>query len=281
LAIKRVLLLLTMHVLLLIEGRSSSAQCYTNFNNIAMLLKYVFYCFLAVTVSIPRSSAFITPISKIPSISRLKQLYAQSCDDEIAIEATNYVGIPNQRQGRRDFIIKSLSISSMISILPFIANAADDDDYLYKRGEGGGDLTSQLFNEDGSPKEEIIGAQDNTINLPFSLPTNINGISINVATNGQSASPSTSEATTNVNASYKLPLKWNQDATSKLPLYYDSSEGKNGQSADRITVYSISAPDNLDMKTLEKASTVGVAKSLCMNQIPNDYYDKGVLESPH
>lgn len=153
----------------------------------------------------------------------------------------------------------------MVSILPTIANA--------------GDLTSQLFNEDGSPKEEIIGAQDNTINLPFSLPTNINGISINVATDGQSASPSTSEATTNVNASYKLPLKWNQDATSKLPLYYDSSEGKNGQSADRITVYSISAPDNLDMKTLDKASTVGVAKSLCMNQIPNDYYDKGVLKA--
>ena len=206
-------------------------------------------CFLAVTVSILQSSAFITPISKIPSISRLKQLYAQSCGDE---------------QGRRDFILQSLS---MVSILPTIANAED--------------LTSQLFNEDGSLKDPdtVVNAQDNTINLPFSLPTNINGISINVATDGQSASPSTSEATTNVNASYKLPLKWNQDATSKLPLYYDSSEGKNGQSADRITVYSISAPDNLDMKTLDKASTVGVAKSLFMDQIPNGYYDKGVLKA--
>lgn len=243
-----------------------------------MILMYMLCFFAVAAVSIPRSSAFTSPISKIPSISRLQQLYAQSCDDEIAIETTNYAGIPNQRQGRRDFIIKSLSVSS--TILPVIANAADDDDYLYKRGEGGGDLTSQLFNEDGSPKEAVIGAQDNTINLPFSLPTNINGISINVATDGQSASPSTSEATTNVNASYKLPSKWNQDVTSKLPLYYDSSEGKNGQSADRITVYSISAPDNLDMKTLEKASTVGVAKSLFMDQIPNSYYDKGVLESP-
>ena len=233
-------------------------------------------CFLAVAVSIPRSSAFTSPISKIPSINRLQQLYAQSCDYEK--DATNYAGISNQRQGRRDFIIKSLSVSS--TILPVIANAADDDDYLYKRGEGGGDLTSQLFNEDGSPKEAIIGAQDNTINLPFSLPTNINGVSINVATDGQSASPSTSEATTNINASYKIPLKWNQDATSKVPLYYDSSEGKNGKSADRITVYSISAPDNLDMKTLDKASSVGVAKSLFMDQIPNSYYDKGVLESP-
>lgn len=181
---------------------------------------------------------------------------------------------------RRDFLI-SIVYGGAVLTTSTIANA-DDDTSVYNRGEGGGDLTSQLFNEDGSLRDpnSVVVAQDKTTTIPFSLPTSINGLSINVATDGGQASPTTNgDAATTVTASYNLPLKWNQDPTSKLPLYYDSSEGKNGQSANRITVYSISSPNNLNMKTLEKASAVGVAKSLYMDQIPNNYYDGGVLKS--
>lgn len=125
----------------------------------------------------------------------------------------------------------------------------------------------------------VLEAQENAINLPFSIPSTSDGIDIKIATDGVQPTASAADATTNLKVSYKLPLKWNQDATSQLPLYYDSSEGKNGKSCNRITVYSVSAPSNLDISTLEKASRVGVAKSLFMDQLPNKYFDKGVSKA--
>lgn len=217
----------------------------------------------------PQSLAFVTPISR-QSISKPLQLYEQkNSDDDFTGE-------------RREFILKSLGVTSIISSSIILTANADDDDYLYKRGEKG-DLTTELFNPDGSLRDpnSVVSAQDKILNIPFSLPTSINGISMNISTDGGQASPSTSsdDAKTTMIASYKLPLKWNQDATSQLPLYYDSSEGKNGPSCNRISIYSVSAPSNLDMKTLEKASTNGVGKSLFMDQLPNNYFDKGVLKA--
>lgn len=143
-------------------------------------------------------------------------------------------------------------------------------------------MTSELFNSDGSLRDPntLVQAQDKAVSLPFSIPSSSDGVTIGVATDGvQSTSSSSNDATTNLETSYKIPLKWNQDASSELPLYYDSSEGKNGKSCNRITVYSISAPSKLDMSTLEKASRAGVAKSLFMDQLPNNYFDQGVLKA--
>ncbi|KAL7553472.1 hypothetical protein ACHAWF_016754 [Thalassiosira exigua] len=184
-------------------------------------------------------------------------------------------GHPNRR---RDFL---KSISSMFSIVLFPTITQAGDEYLYRRdGEGQGDLTSQLFNPDGSLRDPnmVVEAQEKAISLPFSMPSSVEAIDVQIATDG--AQP-TSDAggSNNLIASYKLPLKWNQDATSKLPLYYDSSEGKNGKSCNRMTVYSISAPNSLDMSTLEKASRIGVAKSIFMDQVPNRYFDKGVMKA--
>lgn len=129
-------------------------------------------------------------------------------------------------------------------------------------------------------------AQEDAVELSFSVPaldpsSSKDGIHIIMATDGTKPTSSTNTgATTNLKASYNLPLKWNRDASSARPLYYDSSEGKNGKSCNRITVYSITTADNkLDMDTLEKASKVGVAKSLFMDQIPNNYFDPGVLKA--
>mmetsp|Transcript_3838 Transcript_3838/g.8469 ORF Transcript_3838/g.8469 Transcript_3838/m.8469 type:complete len:353 (+) Transcript_3838:112-1170(+) len=229
--------------------------------------------------SMPHAGAFLAPGSSIvigrPLMSSEPVQMAQQNDDT----ATNTNSDVSQR--RRDFLMQSLSAVSLTLAFPSISGA-DDDDYLYKRsedgGQAGGDLTSQLFNPDGSLRDPnmVVEAKESAVNLPFSIPSTIDGVSINVATDGAKQSTAEEGASTNLKASYKIPLKWNQDATSQLPLYYDSSEGKNGKSCDRITVYSATAPKGLDMSTLEKASRVGVAKSLFMDQIPNKYFDAGV-----
>ena len=186
---------------------------------------------------------------------------------------------------RRDFLLQSLQAASIISSasslsLPSITNAAED--YIYERGAKD-DLTSQLYNPDGTLKDPTMAeAKEATVNLSFMIPSNPDSTHINIAMDGiQSTSSSVSDdvAATNVKAFYNLPIKWKRNESPQLPPYYDASEGKNGQACNRITVYSISTPNNLDMNTLEKASKVGVAKSLFMDQISNNYFDKGVQKS--
>lgn len=169
-----------------------------------------------------------------------------------------------------------LSTSSFATLFPSIASA--------DQAVTPGDLTSQLFNSDGSLRDPntVVEAKDRTLSVPFSIPSASEGIRIDVATDGtQRISSGTADAATtlNLNVSYKLPVKWNQNATSALPLYYDSSEGKNGISCDRITVYAISKPANMDVSVLEKASRLGVATSLFMDQLPNKYFDQGVSKA--
>lgn len=208
--------------------------------------------------------AFLAPTSAVARSQPLQLAPTNGdCDDVATIGAK-----------RRDFLLQSLGAAT-VALTSTAARA--DDDYLYKRGEGG-DLTSQLFNPDGSLKDPntVVEAQEKALSLSFNVPSATDGVIINVVTDGAQGAP---DAANNLKASYKLPLKWNLDASSSLPLYYDSSEGKNGKSCNRVTVYSVSAPSKLDMSTLEKASKVGVAKSLFMDAIPNGYFDQGVLKA--
>jgi hypothetical protein len=154
---------------------------------------------------------------------------------------------------------------------------ADSTDFLYQRqSTEEGDLTSRLFNPDGSLRDPniVTEAQERSVSLSFPVSKASNEFAISVSTDG--SQPKTEN--TSLNISYKLPTKWNSDQSSQLPLYYDSSEGKNGKACNRITVYSVTAP-KLDTSVLEKASKVGVAKSLLMDKLPNKYFDQGVLKS--
>lgn len=228
--------------------------------------------------------AFLSPVSSIAKrqfSSEPLQLARRNDDGTVSTIAHAVTSQSDVSQRRRDFLLQTFGAASIISMFPSIAYAADDD-YLYTSGgEDSSGLTSELFNPDGSLRDPntLVEAKDKAMNVPFCIPTSSDGININVATDGVQQSSTTDATTNNLTASYNLPLKWNQDATSQLPLYYDSSEGKNGKSCNRITVYSVSAPNNLDMSTLEKASKVGVAKSLFMDQIPNKYFDQGALKA--
>ena len=243
------------------------------------MLKILPTLFLSACGSAPQAFAFLVPTSV--TVGRpLSNSNEPLRDDGPTNASTDCLGDP-QTQRRRDFLTQLLRASSFISTssiassFPFIVNA---DENISQ-----GDLTSQLFNSDGSLRDPntVVEAKDRTLSLPLSVPTLSDEISASIITDGvQVFSPDTTNAAPNVNlkASYKIPMKWNVNATNQ-PLYYDSSEGKNGVSCDRITVYAISKPNNLDMSILEKASRVGVATSLFMDKIQNKYFDQGILKA--
>lgn len=240
--------------------------------------------------SFSETAAFLAPASTVVVVGRPRtgsMHMTQKNGEDGAITA-----ITIGQHERRDFLLQSLGVGSAIastSFASFPSIARADDDYIYKRSSEGGDLTSQLFNPDGSLRDpnSVVSAQENVVDLVFPIPSSdsmekSDGINIVMSMDAVKPISSTStSASANIKASYKLPLKWNRDASSTLPLYYDSSEGKNGKSCNRITIYSITTPPNipLDMTVLEKASKVGVAKSLFMDQIPNSYFDQGVLKA--
>mmetsp|Transcript_22053 Transcript_22053/g.36304 ORF Transcript_22053/g.36304 Transcript_22053/m.36304 type:complete len:344 (+) Transcript_22053:37-1068(+) len=229
---------------------------------------------LILAASLASCSAFHTPASSVDRVIRL-QATRQNHDGNVADDAK--AAALDAPQLRRDFLRMSAAFVSSATLFPSKANAGEE--FLYKRDESGADLTSQLFNPDGSLKDPnaVIVAQEKEVVIPFSIPASPDSVIVNLSTDG--SSPPASDSATNIKATYKVPTKWNQEATSSLPLYYDSSEGKNGQSCDRITIYSVSAPKNIDMSTLEKASKVGVDKSLFMSDISNGYFDQGVLKA--
>lgn len=226
------------------------------------------------------SYAFL--IAPRPAVDRSANQLLQSTQqhDDNTADVINSAALRAPRQ-RRDFLLLSAGLISSASAFSSVAYA--EEDFVYKRDETAtSDLTSQLFNPDGSLKDpnSVVVAQEKEVSLPFSLPpTSSTSVTFNVSTDGSSPSTASSDAAATLKATYKLPTKWNLDSSSSLPLYYDSSEGKNGKSCNRITIYSVSAPKNLDMSTLEKASKVGVAKSLFMDSIPNGYFDQGVLKA--
>ena len=244
-----------------------------------MMMTFPTLLVLHTIVFVPRSTAFHSPASTVDVRSRTKPMQ-------------NYDAILSGQQERRDFLVRTIGVGSAIITPSFVSYPSivrANDDYIYKRGEEG-DLTSQLFNPDGSLRDpnSVVTAQENTVDLMFSIPFNnfmeeTSEINIIMSTDGAQpiSSSATNSASDKIKASYKLPLKWNRDASSTFPLYYDSSEGKNGKSCNRITIYSITSSTNnfLDMMVLEKASKVGVAQSLFMDQIPNNYFDQGVFKA--
>jgi len=227
--------------------------------------------------SLGSCSAFLAPTtSSVADRVVILQATQQNPDGNSADVRTAALDAPRHR---RDFLLQSAAFASSASIFSTMANA--EEEYVYKRDEAAAtDLTSQLFNPDGSLKDpnSVVVAQEKEVNIAFSVPSSPDSVTVNLSTDGSSPSTASDSATT-LKATYKLPTKWNLEATSSLPLYYDSSEGKNGKSCNRITIYSVSAPTNLNMSTLEKATKVGVAKSLFMGDISNGYFDQGVLKA--
>ena len=109
-----------------------------------------------------------------------------------------------------------------------------------------GDLTTQLFNADGSLKEEMeTEAKFRKVELSWD-------VSDQAIVVQDGSNPATTGSA--VNVSYQLPEKWGTGND----LYLDKKEG--AKACNRITVYQ--AAGKADMKRLEKASMTGIGKAL-------------------
>ncbi|KAG7359754.1 hypothetical protein IV203_034852 [Nitzschia inconspicua] len=144
---------------------------------------------------------------------------------------------------RRD-MFDSLLLPSILAILlptkPSLASEVQD-------------LTSQLFNPDGSLKEGVE-SEIKFRKVEFSwdpsddLSMNQDGVNVGDTKKGSK-----------LRLSYEYPLRWS-DGKDGDPIYFDRSEGTNAKACKRITVYQSSG--FADEKRLEKATTIGVAKAL-------------------
>ena len=116
------------------------------------------------------------------------------------------------------------------------------------------DLTSKLFNADGSLREDATiqtEARERTLEWKWDvsdqLAVNIDGSNANGTSSGSA-----------VKLSYNLPEKWERSSDSDR--YLDQSQGANLPACNRITVYR--APSKASMDRLSKATRIGVASAL-------------------
>lgn len=79
---------------------------------------------------------------------------------------------------------------------------------------------------------------------------------------GGTAEESVPAASSPVRVSYDLPSQWGGPETG----YLDKAEGVNGPAVDRVTTYALPGP--AEVRTLDRASTVGVARALGLDTLP-------------
>jgi hypothetical protein len=151
---------------------------------------------------------------------------------------------------RRDLLslVPSSLLASTVLLVPTQSAVADD-------GASASDLTSQLFNSDGSLKE---GVESET---KFRMIDLMWGVSDDRALNEDGRNIDYTKSGPQMHLSYELPLKWS-DGTNGDPIYFDRTEGTNAKACKRITVYR--APGLANVQQLEKATTIGVAKALAV-----------------
>ncbi len=113
------------------------------------------------------------------------------------------------------------------------------------------DLTSQIYNPDGSLKEGVSSTVAKTKLVAFTFDQS-DTLQINVDGDYKDGTTSNSSSQ-QVKISYELPDKWGEG-------YIDTSEGVNVPACKRITVYK--APGNASFDSLDKATTIGVGKTL-------------------
>jgi len=163
---------------------------------------------------------------------------------------------------RRNFISDNI-LSGIIPLLIISkeaspASASDSDD-----------LTSQIYNPDGSLK----GTMDGTIDKGSEAKSRAVTISFPASSTSKTAISSVdgsaitfSDDANLINATYQVPGKWTE-----APNYIDTLLDTREKACDRIIVYQL--PEKFgDFNQLEKATTIGVAKALGVGSM-----EKGIL----
>lgn len=130
------------------------------------------------------------------------------------------------------------------------------------------DLTTQMFNEDGSLKEGVINGniEAKTLLVTTSFPAASDSPSAIVSVDGKNVGMDLSDS--RINASYELPDKW-----TAAPDYLDTLLSIREKACDRITVFQVPGVFK-DVSVLEKATTIGVAKALGMKSVEAGVFPK-------
>jgi hypothetical protein len=160
---------------------------------------------------------------------------------------------------RRKFMSNAVMTGLISQIITGKAYSAVADD----------DLTSQLFNEDGSLKEgssngmtaKEIEAKERSVNMSF--PSASDDSQAIVSVDGKETGSGVG-----IKATYNLPEKWTSD-------YLDTMLTLRDKACDRITVYQVPGTFT-DFNTLEKATTIGVAKALGFSSVASGVLPKSL-----
>ena len=120
----------------------------------------------------------------------------------------------------------------------------------------GEDMTSQMFNEDGSLKEGVakeIEAKSKTVSALF--PSSSEGQNAIVNVDGNNLSPLDDSLSSKLKTSYIIPEKW-----TPAPEYLDTLLSLREKACEHITVFQVPGTFK-DESRLEKATSIGVAKA--------------------
>lgn len=181
----------------------------------------------------------------------INEVYGFVNPQQIVTRSSSSVLFAQQQQqperSRRDIIVNTIASSVVLSPL-FPVNALAED-------EDKSNMMSNMFNEDGSLKEGVESEVKERL-VEFTWDGSVDQLQLN--TDAKNA-PGTKDESPNIKLSYKYNYKWS-DGKDGDEIYFDRTEGTNAKACKRITVYQ--APGKGVVKQLEKASLVGVAKSL-------------------
>jgi hypothetical protein len=143
------------------------------------------------------------------------------------------------------------------------------------------DLTSQMFNEDGSLKqgfmkgasEKDLEAKDKTVSVIFPLEETAALDKSRAIVSMDGKDIPVDSIREGIKASYSVPEKW-----TAAPDYLDTLLSSREKACDRITVYQVPGIFS-NYSTLDKATTVGVAKALGFNTVPAGILPKTLLSA--
>lgn len=150
---------------------------------------------------------------------------------------------------RRNFLF---AVTGLLSVHQWTVTS-ESNNLAWAAAEDTPDLTTQLFNPDGSLKGEIEAAKTRDVQIGWEDESSASDkYAINIdGTNREGTQPGSK-----VKISYQVPEKWEQRSDG----YIDISTPDRVKACEKITVYR--APGKVTPERLAKATTIGLAEAL-------------------
>jgi len=226
-----------------------------------------------------RTSLYITVSLLIYSIPNVRMFTVEPTIADYHVSSKGkkklqYQPSSSLNSSRRTFIsgnfLSTVAMTSLVlSKKHSPAYAADDyDDFL--------DLTTQMYNSDGSLKKTNDGLLDKeseakSLEVTAFFPSSSTSETAIVSLDGSQIMNSTID-TDLIKTTYQVPGKW-----TVAPKYIDTLLGSNQKACDRIIIYQV--PGKADFNQLEKATTIGVPKALGLRTMEKGIFPEGLLSA--